>query len=73
MIYLFKEIIELGLLFSGMSTLWEEINSCSEQVRCYLDIYLTTALSFLYSMIMDHETNAPGHGKMLLMVLIPTK
>ena len=51
-IYLFKTIIELGLLVSGMLTVWEDTNSCEKQYRCDLALYLLTFLSSLYGVIM---------------------
>ena len=29
---------ELGILVSGMSTLWEDTDGCTEEYRCDLDI-----------------------------------
>ena len=43
-IHLFKKIIELGLLFSGMSTVWEDTDGFANQYRYALDIYLMTVL-----------------------------
>ena len=57
-----QKIIELGLLVSVMSTLWEYTDGCANKYRCDLDIYLMTVLSSLYDIIMNHEINATGNG-----------
>ena len=46
-----------------MSTVWEDTNGCAKQYKCALAIYLMIVLSSSYGIIMDHEINAPGHGK----------
>ena len=62
--YLFiKKIIELGLLVSGMSTVWEDTNGCAKGSMCALDIYLLGVLSSVYGIIMDCAINAPVHGR----------
>ena len=49
----FKKIFESGILFSGLSTVQEDTDSCDKQSRCALDIYLNTVLSYSYDIIMD--------------------
>ena len=44
-----------------MSTVWEDTDSCSNQFRCSLDLYLMTVLSSSYGVIIDCTINAPGH------------
>ena len=46
MFHLLKYILESGTLFSGMSIVWEDTNSCANQYRCSLSIYLLTVLSY---------------------------
>ena len=46
-----------------MSTVWEDTNGCAKQYKCALAIYLMIVLSSSYGIIMDHEINAPRHGK----------
>ena len=65
-IYL-KKKLESGILVSGMSTVWEDIDGGTNQYKRALPIYLMTVLSSSYGIIMDHAVNAPVHGKMLLM------
>ena len=38
--FIYSKNIELGLIISGMSTVWEDTDGCSKQYRCALDIYL---------------------------------
>ena len=48
MVHLFKKMIELGLLVSGISTVWEDTNGCANQYMCALSIYIMTVLSYLW-------------------------
>ena len=47
MVHLFKKMIELGLLVSGISKVWEDTNGCANQYMCALSIYIMTVLSYL--------------------------
>ena len=66
MVNLFKRFTELGLLVSGLFTVWEDTTGLIKQCRCDLAIYLINVLSYSHRIIMDHAINAPGHGKMVL-------
>ena len=59
--FIYSKIFELGILVSGVSTVWEDTNVCENQYRCDLDIYLINVLSYLYVIIMDCVINAPCH------------
>ena len=54
--------IELGLLVSGMSTVWEETDGFTNQYRRDLAIYIMTVLLYFYGVIMDRAITSPGHG-----------
>ena len=60
--FIYSKIFESGILVSAMSTVLEDTNGCAKQYRHVLDIYLITALSSSYGIIMDLATNTPGHG-----------
>ena len=45
-----------------MSTVCEDTNNCTNKYRCALAIYLITALSSSYGIIMDRSIDASGHG-----------
>ena len=45
MFHIIKYILESGILFSGMSIVWEDTNICANQYMCSLSIYLLTVLS----------------------------
>ena len=62
MFFLLKTFLESVTLVSGMSTVWEDTDSCAKQYMCSLDIYLMTVISYLYGIIMDIAINAPVHG-----------
>ena len=62
MVHLFKKIIELVFLVSGLSTVWEDTNSYAKH-RCYFAIYLITVLSSLYYIIIYPVINVPGIGE----------
>ena len=57
-----QKTIELRLLVSRISKLWEENYGCAKKYRRDLDIYLMNVLSYLYGIIMDLKINALGHG-----------
>ena len=40
MVYVFNILIESGLLFYGLSTIWEETDGCTKKYRCVLTVYL---------------------------------
>ena len=61
MVHLFNKFVELGLLVSGMSTVWKDTDSFVKQYRYAIDIYLMTLLSYLYRIIMDNPINEPGN------------
>ena len=63
MFHLLKIFLESVILVSGMSTVWEDTNGYAKQYRCALTIYIMTALSYSYGIIMDRSINAPGHVK----------
>ena len=63
MFHLLKIFLESGILVSGMSKVWEDIDGCANQYRCDLAIYLMNVLSSSYGIIMDRAINATGHGK----------
>ena len=54
--------LELVILVSVMSTVWECTDSCVKKFRCVLAIYLMTVLSSSYGIIMDCAINSLGHG-----------
>ena len=58
-----KNIFELEILVSGMSTVWEDTGGCYKQYRCDLDIYLIPLLSSSYGIIIDRAINTPDHVK----------
>ena len=66
MVNLFNKFIELGLLVSGLYTVWGDTDGCAKLYRCSLGIYLMTVISYLYRIIMDHAINATGHVKNLV-------
>ena len=49
--FIYLKIFELGILVSGMSTVWEDIHGCAKQYRYVLAIKLMTQSSPLYSII----------------------
>ena len=72
MFHLSKDILESVILVSGMSTLWEDIDGCAKQYMCNLYIYLLTALSSSYFIIMEFAINAPVGWKNVVYVLNAT-
>ena len=61
MVHLFIKTIEIGILVSVVSTVWEDTDGCSKKYRCVLDIYLMTVLSYLYGTIIYYKIDSPGH------------
>ena len=55
--------IELGILVSGMSNVWEDTDGFGDQYICAMDIYLFIVLSSLCGIIMDFVINVLGHGR----------
>ena len=53
--------MELGILVSGVSTVWEDTEGYSKQYRCSIAFYLMTLLWFLYGIIMYRAINASCH------------
>ena len=47
MVHLFKRYVELGLLVSDVSNVWEETDGCAKQYRRNLATYLLNMLSYL--------------------------
>ena len=62
MFHLLKNIFESGILMSGMSTVWQGSDGCTKKYRYVLAIYLMTALSSSYGIIMESSTNATVNG-----------
>ena len=54
---------ESGILVSGISTVGEDTNGCSNQYMCALAVYLITVLSSSCGIIMYCKINASGYGK----------
>ena len=61
MVHLLKKTIDIRILVSVVSTVWEDTGGFSKQYRCALGIYLMTILSYLYGKIIDYKINSPGH------------
>ena len=53
--------LELRILVSVISTVWEDTGSSSKKYRCALSIYFMIVLSSSYVIIMYRKINAPGH------------
>ena len=53
-----KHIIELlnqrNIMYEKMSTLWDNIDGCSEQYRCATSIFILSILSQAFYVIIDH-------------------
>ena len=60
--FIYKKIIELGLLVSGMPKVWLDTGGYAKKSRFDLSIYIMTVLSYLYVIIMNHVIDAPAHG-----------
>ena len=65
--------INLVLLVSGVSTVWEYNHGCVNQYRFSLAIYLMTVLSPLYGILMDFVDNTTGNGKNVVGSINDTK
>ena len=63
MVHLFKKFIELVLLISVLSTVWEDTDGCENPYTHFLDIYLMNLLSSLYDITTDFAIYSPGHKK----------
>ena len=70
---LIQKIIELGILFSIMPTVWKDNDGCTKQYRCDLIIYFTTVLTSLYRVIIYPAIYAPGHGNNVVVRLDATE
>ena len=57
-----NKFFDSRILVCGMSTVWEYTDGCAKQYRFSLAVYLITALSSSYDIIMDRSINTPGHG-----------
>ena len=51
MVHLFNKSIELGILASKFSTVWEDTYGCEKQYRCALAIYLNIFIILIW----DHN------------------
>ena len=51
------------VLTKSLSTIWETTYSCAEKYICTYALYLMSAMSQTYSIIIDRGISAPGHGK----------
>ena len=73
-----KHIIELlkqrNILYSELSTLWENTDGCAENYRCDAALYLMSMLSQAFSVIIDRGISAPRHIREVVdeLQLIPT-
>ena len=62
MVHLLKKKSESGRLVPGMSSVWEDIDSCTKEYRCDLYKYWRNMLSSSYGIVMDRAINAPVCG-----------
>ena len=44
-------------------TMWDQIDGCAKQYRCYIAYYQMSILSKLYQNFLDRAVDTPGHGK----------
>ena len=51
------------LIFTGISTIWENIYGCAEQYIGTTKLYLLYRLSQAFDIIFVYGINALGHGK----------
>ena len=62
-----KLIIELlqsrPVLFSNISTIWENTDFCSDQYHCATTLYLLPMLEHAYNIIIYRSVGDPGHGR----------
>ena len=63
---------EQKLLMSTLSKIWENNDGCAEQYRCASSLYLMLVYPQCYSIILDRDISAPGHGKDVVGVLNAT-
>ena len=43
--------------------MWNQIDGCAKQYRCYIAYYLMSFLSKSYQIVIDRAVDTPGHGK----------
>ena len=48
---------------ASLSTVWENNEGCAEKYLCDSALYLMSVMSQFYSIIIDRDISAPGHGK----------
>ena len=51
------------VLTTSLRTIWENTDDFAEQYRCASALYLMSAMSQTYSIIIYRGISAPGHGK----------
>ena len=50
-------------LLTSLSQIWENTDGYAGQYRCASALYLMSVMSQCYSIIIDLDISAPGHGK----------
>ena len=63
MFHLLEKVVESGILFPCISTVWEDTDDGENQYLCDLDIYLMAVLSSSYLIIIYCAINETDNGK----------
>ena len=58
-----RHLFDSGILVCGMSTVWEDTDSCDKQYMCALAIYWMILLLSSCGILTNITINAPGHWK----------
>ena len=58
---LLANVFEKKMIRGG--TMWDQIDGCAKQYRCYIAYYLMSYLSKSYRIVIDRDVDTPGHGK----------
>ena len=59
------------IILKILSTLWEDMDGCSESYRFISVLYLLSAVAYAYDIIIGRSVGAPGSVKMLWTVSTP--